>query len=381
MTRNEIQSQIDNVELELRSLRDAVKDTSKEVNLEEIRAKKAQLEEEKRGLEKQLAEFDRPAENEERKAEKPFIEVRSGSRESRDVTMSVGDGGAAVAPELFVKELVKDIEADTAVYKLVKKIPVTGAGSLGVPYESADASDAGWTSEIPASAISEDTTWEFSKRELAPTDLVKEILFTKKLLACSALPIEQLTREKIASKLSAAFESGIVSGTGSSQPLGVFTASDNGVSTSRDVTATAATYISADDLIAVKMNLRPCYRRNAKWVLSTAALTQIMKLKDSDGNYLWTPSLRDGEPDRILGLPVIESEFAPSTIAASQYTIVLGDFDYYWFAYWKGIDLQVLTEKFAGTNQIGVLGHTLADGAPVLANAFSRLKMAAADPS
>lgn len=376
-TKSEIQNELDNVTMEMRSLMDAVKDTSKEVNLDEVRAKKAELEEKRSNLAKQLAEFDRPNENEERKNEGAFIEVRSGPRESRDVTMSVGGGGAAIAPQQFVNELIKEVEKDTALYKIVRKMPVTGAGSLGVPYEKADASDASWTAEIPDNDIASDTTWEFGKRELSPSDLVKQILFTKKLLACSALPIEQLTREKIAEKLAAAFESGIISGDGSGKPLGVFTASNDGIPTSRDVAAINATEIVADDLINMKMNLRPAYRKNAKWVMSTAALTQVMKLKDKNGQYLWTPSLRDGEPDRVLGLPVIESEFAPSTIAANQYTVVLGDFDYYWFAYWKGIELQVLTEKFAGKNQIGVLGHTLADGMPVLPAAFTRLKMSA----
>jgi HK97 family phage major capsid protein len=110
--------------------------------------------------------------------------------------------------------------------------------------------------------------------------------------------------------------------------------------------------------------------------MHTDILRSIMLLKDNDGQYMWRPGLRDGEPDTILGMPVIESEFAPNTVGTNLYVIVLGDFKkYYKFAYWKSVEIQLLVEKFAGKNQIGYLGHTLADGMPTLAEAFTRLKV------
>lgn len=293
-----------------------------------------------------------------------------------DTAMTKADGGAAIAPEQFVADLERDIAKEALVYARVAKIPVTGAGSLGLPYEAADVSDAEWTAEVPDSEITEDTSWKFGKRSLAPTDLTKLIKVSKKLLATSALPIDTLARERIAEKLTAAFENTILNGTGTDQPLGLFTASDNGIPTSRDTaTATAAT-IAADDIINVYMSLRPVYRRNAVWVMHTSTLKQVMKLKDNDGQYLWHESLRVGEPSTLLGLPVIESEYAPEASATGDYALLLGDLSKYKFAYWKGLDITVANEKFAGTNQVGFYGHTLADGCPTLPNAFARLKLA-----
>lgn len=308
------------------------------------------------------------------------IEKRSG-----DVTLSVGTADAqgsayALAPEEFVNELLKEVEKECLIFPRVRKVPVSGAGSLGIPQEEADASDAGWTNEIPDSEITADTSWKFGKRELAPTDLVKLIKFTKKLLATSALPVESLTREKIAQKMSEAFEQGILTGDGNNCPLGVFTASDKGIPADRDIptTGSGTGVVTADDLINMKMKLRPAYRRNAVWVMSTALLTQVMKLKDGDDRYLWQPAIKDGEPSTILGLPVIESEFVPDATTAGSYLAVLGDFSKYWFAYWKGVDIQVFNEKFSLQNQIGIGAHTLADGQPVLPAAFVRLKSATA---
>lgn len=306
--------------------------------------------------------------------------------EKRDLTVGTSGSqgnGYALAPQEFSDEIIAAVEKDTQLYKMVDKIPVNGAGSLGLPYESTDASDADWTNEVPGSDISADSAWAFGKRELAPKDLAKLVKVSKKMIASSAVPIDQLVRNKLAYKFMSAFEKGILVGNGSGQPLGVFYASNDGVSTGRDVVSdrSAFTRVSgmpccADDLIKMKMKLRPGYRKNAVWVMHTDILKSIMLLKDNDGQYMWRPGLRDGEPDTILGMPVIESEFAPNIVGTNLYVAVLGDFkDYYKFAYWKNVDIQVLVEQFALKNCIGYLGHTLADGMPVLGEAFARLKV------
>lgn len=299
-----------------------------------------------------------------------------------DVALTHADQGAAIAPEQFVAQLERDIVKAAVVYPRVTKIPVTGAGSLGLPYEAADVSDAEWTSEVPDSEITEDKTWKFGKRSLSPTDLTKLIKISKKLLATSALPIDTMARERIAEKFTAAYENAIINGKGTDgQPLGLFTASDNGIPASRDVATAAAGKISADDIINMYMSLRPGYRRNAVWVLNTPVLKDIMKLTDKNGQYLWHESLRVGEPSTLMGLPVLESEYAPAgsgengAYVKDDYVALLGDLSHYKWAYWKGLDLTVANEKFAGTNQIGFYGHSLADGCPTLPSAFARLKI------
>lgn len=292
--------------------------------------------------------------------------------EKRDI--SVGSGGGALSPQEFVAEIIKGVENNSPLYGLVRKFPLSEAKSLGAPYEAADASDASWTAEVPVSDITADATLAYSLRELSPNTLVKLIKISDKLVKVSALPIEQIVKEKIIEKLVAAFENGITVGTGSGQPLGVFTASANGVPTSRDVTTAGAT-LASDDLIKTKMSLKPAYRRKARWVMSTDILTDCLLLKDKNDQYLWRPGLRDGDPDTLLGLPVIESAYAPSTKTSGSYIAVLGDFSYYWWAYVDEIEIKNLVELFALKNQLGFKGTAYADGAPVLAEAFSRVKV------
>jgi len=361
---------------ENRSMSDEEKKSFDEMEAQ-IRAFDVKIEAEERDAKLKGFSTELPKEGEDKRTaekEKTLFraEKNGGSMELR-TNMSQDDGGAAIAPEQFVAELEKDIAKEALVYARVKKIPVSGAGSLGLPYEKTDASEADWTAEIPDNAISEDSAWKFGKRSLSPTDLTKLIKVSRKLLATSAVSIDTLAREKIAEKLSASFENAIVNGTGSGQPLGLFTASDDGIPTSRDVSVDSE--ITADGLIEAYMSIRPVYRKNAVWIMNTAILKDVMKLKGLDGQYIWQESLRIGEPSTILGLPVIESEYAPTAKTSGSYVAVLGDLNHYQFAYWKGLDVTVANEVFAGKNQVGFYGHTLADGCPTLPQAFARVKI------
>lgn len=295
--------------------------------------------------------------------------------EKRD--LSVGSGGGALAPEKFVAEIIKDVEDDSPLYNAVRKFPLSSVASLGAPYESADASDADWTAEVPSSEITADSTLAYAKRELSPNALAKLIKVSDKLIKASAIPVEQLIKNKLTEKITSAFENGIISGTGNGQPLGVFVANEHGVTTDRDVATENAT-ISADDIIKTKMKLKAAYRRNAKWVMSTAVLTACLLLKDKNDQYLWRPGLTASEPDTLLGVPVIESAYAPTAVdTAGTYVAVIGDFSYYWWAYYNGIEVQNLYELFSLKNQKGFKALAYADGAPVLPDAFARLQIKA----
>ena len=67
------------------------------------------------------------------------------------------------------------------------------------------------------------------------------------------------------------------------------------------------------------------HRQGASWVMNSATLAQIRKLKTADGAFLWQPGLVDGQPDRLLGYPVVEAEDMPD-IAAGTYPIAFGNF-------------------------------------------------------
>lgn len=281
-------------------------------------------------------------------------------------------GGATVAPMQFVAELLKAVDDQLFIRGAATVRQVVNAASLGIASLDADPDDADWTSELKTG--NEDSAMAFGRRELTPHPLAKRIKVSEKLMRVSALGVEPLVRERLAYKFALAQEKSFLTGNGAGQPLGLFTASADGIPTSRDVNTGSATDITADGLIDSLYGLKVQYQRNATFVVSRELVKRVRKLKDSTNQYLWQPGLQGGQPSTILDRPFFMSEFCPSTFTTGLYVGLVGDLKFYWIA--DALDLQVkrLDELYSETNQVGFIGRMESDAMPVMAEAFSRLK-------
>ena len=67
----------------------------------------------------------------------------------------------------------------------------------------------------------------------------------------------------------------------------------------------------ADALIDLVFSLKAEYRANATFVMSRLTQSEVRKLKDADGNYLWQPSLGPDRTPALLGFPLAECEDLP----------------------------------------------------------------------
>lgn len=280
--------------------------------------------------------------------------------------------GNLTAPVEFMEQLIKGIDDNLFMRRISHITPRIGnAQSLGFPYRKTGADDAEWIGEVAESP--EETTLEYGRREFKPNRLSKMIKLSRTLVNHAALAPSAVLDEMRYS-MAATLEKAYMTGDGVNKPLGVFTASENGISTARDVT-TAGSAITSDDLFDAKYSLKPQYLRGARWVMHRDVIKEVAKMKDGSEAYIWQPSIQDGQPDRLLGLPVEMSEFAPNNISAGNYAAVLGNFSNYWICDADTLTMQVLRELYARTNQVGYLYEYFGDGAPVLGEAFARLKV------
>jgi len=282
--------------------------------------------------------------------------------------------GYLVPPEEFVRTLIKAVDNETFVRQLATKYQVTESASMGAVSLDNDPADAEWTPEV--GSVGRDSTMSVGKRSLTPHKLAKEVLISKKLLRLSAIPAEQLVIERLAYKFGITEEKAFLTGTGAQQPLGVFTASADGISTGRDFsTGNTATEIRFDGLIEAKYGLKSQYQQIAEWLFNRAGVKQIAKLKDGNGQYIWEPSKKVGDPDMLLGNPVHQSEYAPSTFTTGLYVGIIGDWSKYWIVDSLVFEIQRLNELYAKTGQVGFIGDAELDGMPVLEEAFARVKL------
>jgi len=284
-------------------------------------------------------------------------------------------GGFTVLPEQFVNQLLENAKNAVVMRQLSNVFSVANAASLGVPSLDNRPADPTWTAEVLTG--DEDSTMSFGKRDLSPHPLAQRIKVSKKLLRASSLPIDGIVRDQLGYKTAIVEDNAFLNGNGANKPLGVFTASADGISTGRDVsTGNTATAIKADNLIEVQGTLLANYTSMARWIFHRNVITAIRKLKDGNGQYLWQPGISTGKPDTILGVSYVTSEYAPNTFTTGKYLGILGDFSKYWIADALNMEIQVLTELYAETNQNGYILRKEADGMPVLEEAFVRVTLA-----
>jgi HK97 family phage major capsid protein len=87
----------------------------------------------------------------------------------------------------------------------------------------------------------------------------------------------------------------------------------------------AAMPTSPDVFLDLVYALRARYRTNAKWVTNRLVQAVLRKYKDSQGQYLWQPSLQAGQPATFLGYGIAEAEDMPG-VAANAFPLAFGDF-------------------------------------------------------
>ena len=285
--------------------------------------------------------------------------------------------GGYLAPMQWTMQLIKFLDDMVFMRKLATVLPpLTTGTSLGVPSWDTDPGDADWTAEVPAADIAEDDNATMGARELTPHLCTKLVKLGTKLIRAAAIDPDALVTSRLGYKFGITEEKAFISGSGVNRPLGVFTASADGVTTARDVTCASATVFVADELFDLLYTLKEGYQRNATWLVSREFIKRVRKLKDSQNQYLWQPGLQGGQPSLILDRPYVMSEYVPATYTTGLYVAVVGDFRQYWIVDSLQLEVQRLTELFSLRNQIGLLGRKETDGAPVLAEAFARLKLA-----
>ena len=126
--------------------------------------------------------------------------------------------------------------------------------------------------------------------------------------------------------------------------------------------------------------LARAYRDNATFITSDTMVKMLRKLKtgvSGDNTYLWQPGLSAGQPDRLLGRPVLVSDGAP-TPAVSVASLAFIDLSYYMVVDRLGMSMQVLKELYAATGQVGFKFSKRTDGRMTFAPAMTTFTHGAA---
>ncbi len=309
--------------------------------------------------------------------------LRSGN-EAELKALSVGsdpDGGYTVLPVL--SERIVTRLKETSPMRSVAAITTVESDSLDVLVDDTEAA-ASWVAET--AARTETTSPQLVQVSIPIHEIYAAPKATQKLLDDSSVNIEEWLTARVAEKFARTENTAFVTGDGVGKPKGFL---DHTTSTADDDTRTwgEIQYVAsgaagaftgtdpADALIDLAYKLNAGYRPGAVWMMNRSTARTVRQFKDAQSNYLWNAGLAGGEPDRLLGFPVILAEDMPA-IAADSLSIAFGNFQ----AGYQIVDrhgMRVLRDPYSDKPHTVFYTYKRVGGAVVNFDAIKVMKFAA----
>jgi len=224
---------------------------------------------------------------------------------------TAADGGF-LFPDEFRAELIKSLIGPFTMRSLVTVIPMRRDVMIIPMLESRP--KVTWTAENETKST---TTAHFAQRTLTARKLAAILYSSDELIEDSQeIDVVKTIISLFGDAIKDEEDRVILAGNGTTQPTGINTA----VTAGTYATRTCAGNLDFSDIINTYYDLGQAYRQNAKWVVASANVRELRQLKDTNGAYIWQPSVKDSEPDRMLGKPVYENDYV------GEASILFGDF-------------------------------------------------------
>jgi len=222
------------------------------------------------------------------------------AEELRALTVSSDPQGGYLAPAELSSEFIRDLVEFSPIRSLAS-VRTTAAPSVSYPKRTG-ITNAKWKGETQSSEGSEPT---FGQLEIVVKEVTTHFDISNQLLADSGGAAEAEVRLALAEDFGQKEGLAFVKGTGGLEPEGIMSAA--GVVHLPTGNASTLGTNPADLLISTMYALPAAYRARGTWLMNGKTLAEIRKLKDgTTGVYLWQPSYASGQPETILGRPVVE---------------------------------------------------------------------------
>ena len=291
--------------------------------------------------------------------------LRSNFRQVSNVLVEGTDAsGGYLVPAEYDSRLIEALEQENVMRRLGTSIQTSGERKINV---AATRPTSSWVEESGEMVFSDPS---FSQVILDAYKLSTAVKVSEELLADNQYDLEGYLIRAFGSAIAAAEEEAFLVGDGSSKPTGLLHPTYGG----QIGVTTAGNTIAADEVVDLIYKLKRPYRARASFIMADSTLAFIRKLKDGIGNYIWSPGLAAGEPDRLLGYPVYTSAYVPA-VAAGQPVIAFGDISYYNIGDRGARSFAALHELYAGVGQVAFVAKERVDGKLILPEAVQILKM------
>jgi HK97 family phage major capsid protein len=282
------------------------------------------------------------------------------NQELRAAGVATGAAGGYFVPQGFRAKVVEAQKAVGSVRSVAETITTETGNTL--PWPTAD--DTGNVGAILAENTQvTEQDFTIGQAQLGAFMYTSKLVrVSLQLLQDSAFSIDTWLPRKLGERIGRIQNTHFTTGVGTTQPEGVQTNAAIGKTGTTGQTLT----VVFDDLIDLVHSVDIAYRTSgrARFMMHDLSVAVARKLKGSDGQYIWQPSVQVGEPDSILGYGVTINNDMP-VMAANAKSILFGDFYAgYIIRDVLGFQLMRLEERYADYLQVGFLGFARADAKP-----------------
>jgi HK97 family phage major capsid protein len=183
------------------------------------------------------------------------------------------------------------------------------------------------------------------------------------LLQDATVDVEAFINRRLAQRLGRITNTRFTTGSGSSQPNGVVTATSAG----KTGTTGQTTTVIFDDLVDLIHSVDPEYRKSkgVRFMMHDLSLAKIRKLKDSQNRPIFLPGydgLAGPMPDTVLGYQVTINQDV-AQMAANAKSILFGDFSQYYIRDAMDVTMFRFTDSaYAKLGQVGFLAWMRSGG-------------------
>jgi HK97 family phage major capsid protein len=253
-----------------------------------------------------------------------FTQLRSLAAQSRDLTKAPATAGGHTVGTAFYAQLVDHLIEVSGVMQAGPTVLVTERGeNLPIPRTTAHSSAA---SELAEGAAIAESDPAFNQLVLGAYKYGVIVQVSSELMEDTYVDLLGYLAMQAGRAVGNSFGVRLVTGTGTAQPQGVATASTLGVTGTSGV----AGAFNADQLIDLFFSVIAPYRNSpgCAWLMRDLTLANVRKLKDTQNQYLWQPSLQVGAPDTLLGKPVY-TDPAVAAVGLSARSVLFGDMSRY----------------------------------------------------
>jgi HK97 family phage major capsid protein len=260
--------------------------------------------------------------SEERKAFVSYLRQGAGmpEEERKALTVANDTSGGYLAPSEFQAEVDKNI-VEISPVRQAARVSSTSAGEVILPKRTG-APTGHWVGETEDR---QETGSTYGQTEVPIHEMACYVDVSLKLLEDSAINVEAEVAFDVAEEFGR-MEGGVfINGNGSKKPLGF-------VNAGLAYTPTGGATLGAnpgDLLITHLYSMKSAYRGRGSWMMNGSTLAAIRKLKinlsENELQYLWQPSYAAGQPETLLGRPIIEAPDMDD-IGADKFPIAFGDF-------------------------------------------------------